>query len=206
MLRKYLVATACVLAGVAQAQTGTGEQGATARRAGAPNDAQIAAIVVAANQADIDAAKVAEARTHDESVKDFANTMVRDHEAVNAQAKSLVTQLGVKPEASSMSRSLAQGGKKNIAALKKLRGPEFDRAYVDHEVAYHQQVLDAIHSTLLPHAKNPQLKALIVKVTPAFQAHLDHAKQLQSQLASGEGSASTGHTGTMGTGSGSSGK
>ena len=58
-------------------------------------------------------------------------------------------------------------------------------AYADHEVAYHQQVLDAINNTLLPNAKNAELKALIEKVTPAFQAHLEHAKKLQSDLASG---------------------
>ncbi len=207
MFSKYVVAVACMLLGVAQAQSGDGAQAGTAGNGGAPNDAQIAAIVVAANQADIDAGKAAEARSHDKSVKDFAQTMVRDHESVNAQAKALVKKLGVKPEPSATSKSLAQGGKENVAALTKLRGAEFDKAYVDHEVAYHQQVLDAIKSTLIPDAKNPQLKALIEKATPVFEAHLDHAKQLQAQLASGTGTASSGHhAGSMGTGSGSSGK
>jgi len=53
---------------------------------------------------------------------------------------------------------------------------------VDHEVAYHQAVLDAIDKTLVPNAKNAELKALIVKVRPAFEAHLQHAKMLQSKL------------------------
>ncbi len=50
--------------------------------------------------------------------------------------------------------------------------------------AHEQQVVDAVNTTLLPNAKNPELKALIEKVTPAFQAHLDHAKKLQTELAS----------------------
>jgi putative membrane protein len=62
------------------------------------------------------------------------------------------------------------------------KGAAFDKAYVDHEVAYHQQVLDAVDKTLLPSAKNDQLKALFVKVRPAFVAHLEHAKHLQSTL------------------------
>ncbi len=207
MYRKHLAVMACLVAGLAQAQTGAGEKGTTAQGSSAPpNDAQIAAIVVAANQADVDAGKVAEKNSHDKAVKEFAQTMVRDHESVNKQAKSLVKQLGVKPEPSPTSKSLTQGGKENVSALKKLKGHEFDKAYVDHEVAYHQQVIDAIHSTLLPNAKNPQLKSLIEKATPVFEAHLDHAKQLQSQVDSGTNTASTGHTGTMGTGSGSSGK
>jgi putative membrane protein len=88
----------------------------------------------------------------------------------------------VKPEANPTSESLKKGGDENIANLKKLKGAAFDKAYVDHEVAYHQQVLDAIDKTLVPSAKNEELKALIVKVRPAFVAHLDHAKHLQSQL------------------------
>jgi putative membrane protein len=64
--------------------------------------------------------------------------------------------------------------------LKKLSGNEFDRAYVDHEVAYHQSVLDALDKTLIPSARNAELRALLVKVRPAFVAHLEHAKKLQA--------------------------
>ena len=118
--------------------------------AAGPTDPQIAAIVVAANQAYIDAAKVAKSHTKNKNVKEFAETMIRDHESVNSQAKALVKKLKVKPEANPTSKSLADGGKQNVKALKALKGAEFDKAYADHEVAYHQQVLDAINSTLLP--------------------------------------------------------
>jgi len=66
--------------------------------------------------------------------------------------------------------------------LMQLRGAAFDKAYVDHEVAYHQAVLDAVDKTLIPNAKNAELKALLVKVRPAFVAHLEHAKHLQASL------------------------
>lgn len=155
----------------------------TPAAAAGPTDPQIAAIVVAANQVDIDAAKVAKSHTKNKEVKEFAETMMRDHESVNKQAKALVTKLKVKPEENPTSKSLTEGGKENVAALKKLKGAAFDKAYVAHEVAYHQQVIDAINTTLVPNAKNADLKALIVKVTPAFQAHLEHAKKLDSELA-----------------------
>ena len=66
--------------------------------------------------------------------------------------------------------------------LKTLSGPAFDKAYIDHEVAYHQQVIDAMDKTLVPNAQNAELKALLVKVRPAFVAHLEHAKGLQGSL------------------------
>ena len=69
-----------------------------------------------------------------------------------------------------------------VAWAKALSGAAFDKAYIDYEVVYHQQVLDAIDKTLVPSASNAELKALIVKVRPAFVAHLEHAKSLQASL------------------------
>ena len=148
-----------------------------------PTDPQIAAIVVAANQADIDAGKLAESKTHSKAVQAFAQRMVTDHTSVNQAAVSLVQKLGVTPQANPTSDSLKQGGEANIANLQKLQGAQFDRAYVDHEVSYHDQVIDALDKTLIPGAQNAELKALLVKVRPAFVAHLDHAKHVQAAMA-----------------------
>jgi putative membrane protein len=151
--------------------------------AAAPTDPQIAAIVVTANQVDIDAGKLAGARSHNKDVKSFAHLMVTDHSSVNKSAVDLVHRLNVTPEENSTSRALKQGGDENLTKLKKLKGTAFDKAYVDHEVAYHEAVLDAIDKTLIPDAQNADLKALLVKVRPAFVAHLEHARQLQTELA-----------------------
>jgi len=168
-LRTYVIASAILaLAGSAAAQ--------------APNDAQIAAIVVTANQVDIDAGKLAEAKGTNPQVKALGKQMVTDHTGVNKQASELVTRLGVKPEDNPTAQSLKAGGAENIKGLNGLKGAAFDKAYVDHEVAYHQQVLDAIDKTLIPSAQNAELKALLVKVRPAFVAHLDHAKMVQAAL------------------------
>jgi putative membrane protein len=148
----------------------------------APNDAQIAAIVVAANQVDIDAGHVAESKASSAEVKAFGKQMVTDHAGVNKQATALVTKLGVKPEDNPTAQSLTSGGADNVKNLQTLTGAAFDKAYVDHEIAYHQQVLDALDKTLIPNAKNAELKALLVKVRPAFLAHLEHAKHLQATL------------------------
>ncbi|HJU24396.1 MAG TPA: DUF4142 domain-containing protein [Casimicrobiaceae bacterium] len=148
---------------------------------GGPNDAQIAAIVVTANQVDIDAGKLAERKAKEKDVRDFGKMMVTDHTGVNKQAKALVTKLHVKPEDNPTAESLKKEGKENVAHLKTLKGAAFDKAYIDHEVVYHQQVIDAMDKTLIPSAKNPELKALLEKVRPAFVAHLDKAKALQGE-------------------------
>jgi putative membrane protein len=156
--------------------------GAAFAQAGAPNDAQIAGIVVAANTVDIDAGKLAEKMSANKDVKAFAKQMVTDHTGVNKQATALVKKLKVTPQESDTSKSLKEGGAANIAKLKGLKGKEFDKAYIDNEVTYHQAVLDAMDKTLIPSAKNAELKDTLVKVRPAFVAHRDHAKEIQSSL------------------------
>ncbi len=149
----------------------------------APNDAQIASIVVTANQVDIDAGKLAKTKASDKEVRAFARQMITDHTGVNQSATALVKKLMVKPEDNPTSASLKAGGEANVKKLKGLKGAAFDRAYVDNEVAYHQAVIDALDKTLIPSATNEELKALLVKVRPAFVAHLEHAKQMQAALA-----------------------
>jgi putative membrane protein len=154
---------------------------ATAHAAG-PDDAQIAAIVVAANTVDVDAGKQAEAKTTNKDVKAFADMMVNDHTAVNKQATALVQKLHVTPQENDTSKSLRAGGAATLKKLQGLSGTAFDKAYVDNEVAYHQTVIDALDKTLIPNASNAELKNLLVTVKPAFVAHLEHAKHLQAAL------------------------
>jgi putative membrane protein len=153
--------------------------------AGALTDPQIAAIVVAANQVDIDAGNLALKKTKNDEVKKFAQLMVTDHTAVNKAAVDLVTKLKVTPEDTDASRGLISGGTDNRAKLDKLDGDAFDRAYVDNEVAYHKAVIGVLDNQLIPSATNADLKSTLVGVKPAFDAHLQHAESLQAALASG---------------------
>ncbi|HEU0012937.1 MAG TPA: DUF4142 domain-containing protein, partial [Longimicrobium sp.] len=154
----------------------------TAPAAATVTDPQIAAIVVAANAVDSTAGELARQKGTSAQVKEFANRMVTDHAGVNKQAVDLVTRLGVTPEENESSRGLSQGGQQAHARLSGLSGAEFDRAYIENEISYHQTVLDAIDQTLIPSAQNADLKALLQQVRPAVAAHLEHARQVQGQL------------------------
>ena len=145
-------------------------------------DAQIAHIVVTANQVDIDAGKLAASMATNPDVKKFGAQMVTDHTGVNKSAVELANKLKLTPADNPTSQTLKAGGEKNVANLKTLKGAAFDKAYIDHEVAYHQAVIDAMDKTLISGASNAELKALLVKVRPAFVAHLEHAKTIQSSL------------------------
>jgi len=146
------------------------------------NDAQIASIVVTANTVDIDAGKLAQTTSTNAEVKKFAERMITDHTGVNKSAVDLVTKLKVTPEDNATSKSLKAGGESNLANLKTLKGAAFDKAYIDNEVTYHESVIKALDDTLIPNAKNSELKALLESGRPIFESHLNHAKEVQTSL------------------------
>jgi putative membrane protein len=146
------------------------------------SDPEVAHVAVTANTIDVDLARFAQARIQHPEVKQFAGTMITDHSAVNAQAAALATRLGVTPADNAVSQSLLKGASEARAALEKVKGAGFDRAYIDREVAYHQAVLGALDGLLIPTTSNADLRKLLVDVRPAIATHLEHAKKLQSSL------------------------
>jgi putative membrane protein len=125
---------------------------------------------------------LAKTKARSSEVKGFAQTMITDHGAVNRQAVQLAQRLKVTPQENDMSRQLQQGADEARAGVESKSGAEFDRAYMQREVEYHQAVLDALDKALIPSAQNAELKALLEGVRPAFVAHLERAKQIQGSL------------------------
>lgn len=168
----------------APAPTAAPESAAAPAATGTVSDAQIAAIVLAANAVDSTAGALAQQKGTNAEVKTFGQTMVNDHGAVNKQAVALAGRLNLTPEENPTSQQLTAGGQQNVTALNALSGAAFDRAYIDHEVEYHQTVLDAIDQTLIPNAQNADLKALLQQTRPAVAHHLEMAKGIQAKLGS----------------------
>ncbi|WP_018238237.1 DUF4142 domain-containing protein [Ensifer sp. BR816] len=147
-----------------------------------PTDPQIAHIAYTAGVLDIEAAKQAIATSKNKAVVEFAETMVRDHEAVNSQALDLVKKLNVTPEDNDTSKALSQAAETKRQELAKLSGAEFDKAYVEHEVAYHKQVNGALETLLIPAAQNGELKSLLETGLKLFQGHQQHAEHVATEL------------------------
>lgn len=147
-----------------------------------PSDAQIAHIAYTAGDIDIKAAELALKVSKTKDVRAFADDMVRDHTAVNEKALALVKKLNVTPEDNDTSRSLVKDAETKRAALAKLSGAAFDKAYVDNEVAYHKTVNGALKTTLIPSARNDELKSLLETSLKVFEGHLHHAEQLAGEL------------------------
>jgi putative membrane protein len=147
-----------------------------------PTDPQIAHIAYTAGVIDIAAAKQAISKASSKDVKAFAEDMVRDHEAVNKQALDLVNRLKVTPEDNDTSKTLSKKGADKLAELGKLKGADYDKAYVVNEVAYHKAVNGALETQLIPSASNAELKSLLQTGLKIFQGHQQHAEHVAAAL------------------------
>ena len=145
-------------------------------------DANIAAIVVGANKIDISAARLALEKSENPAIREFATRMVADHNSVLDAAVELVTRLGVTPVENDLVTALSKQSAEHEAQLMQLDGADFDKAYIDHEVAYHEAVIAVVNDTLIPGAQNTELKDTLISVVPAFEAHLEHSKMVASDL------------------------
>jgi len=157
---------------------------ATARsQANAPklNDPTIVAIFDAANTYDIETGSLAVTKAHSKAAREFAQMLVRDHRNVRQQGRDLAKSLNVTPTPPS-DFALAKAHVAAMRSLRALSGTAFDRAFLQHEVDFHNAVIDAVTNTLLPATQNAQVKDLETKVAPAFVAHRDRAQSLLNEL------------------------
>jgi putative membrane protein len=147
------------------------------------DDATIVGIFDSANTFDIEASQLALQKSHNADVKKLATQFMNDHKAVRQQGRDLAKKLNVTPTPPATS-PLGQQHAAAMTDLQSKSGADFDKAFAANEVKYHQTVIDAVQTTLLPAIQNAELKAFVQKVAPAFQAHLQAAQALQTKLGS----------------------
>jgi putative membrane protein len=145
------------------------------------DDPTIVAIFDAANTYDMETGSLAIGRAHSRVVRDFAEMLVRDHRNVRAQGRDLAKSLNVTPTPPK-DFALAKAHAAAMTSLRADKGNAFDRAFLQHEVDFHNAVIEAVTNTLLPAIQNAQVKDLVTKVAPAFVAHRDRAQSLLDGL------------------------
>jgi putative membrane protein len=181
-IRSAVIATFTVAALSLAATRGAAPANTRQPAPNALDDPTIVAIFDAANTADIETGTLASERAASKEVREFGSMLARDHKHVRQLGRDLARKLAVTPTPPNDD----QGARDHAAAMARLRGlsgPEFDRAFLQHEAAFHKAVIDAVTTTLLPAVQNADLKALVVQVAPAFEAHMIAAQNLEKKLA-----------------------
>ena len=142
------------------------------------NDLEIAHTAYTADNIDIRYAHLALAISTNPAVREFTQTMIRDHEAVNDQALALLAKLDAQPQDNFLSQSLLEGADKLVDEMSVLRGAAFDRRYAENELAYHKAVNDLVENAWLPNIENAEVKTLFEAGLNIFQGHEAHAEMM----------------------------
>lgn len=152
------------------------------RRVGSTRDANIAAMVLASNNTDISYARLVPARAQHADVKKFAERMLTDHNGVNSLIHDLLRKLDLGPEENEMSLDMRDESANKRDILRELSGFAFDSTYMENEVSYHRNFLDAIDGIMLPNVRNSEMRNLLNALRPAVAAHLAHAEQVRATV------------------------
>lgn len=155
---------------------------AQSQDAAALNDLEIAHVAYVADNIDIRYAHLALAISTNPAIHEFANTMIRDHTAVNEQALALLAKLGAQAEDNFLSQTLLKNADMLVDEMAGLRGAEFDKRYAENELAYHIAVNDLVGNTFIPNIDNAEVKALFEAGLEIFKAHQGHAEMMVKQV------------------------
>ncbi len=156
--------------------------GFAAQAAEPMNDLEIAHTAYTAGGIDIRYAHLALAISGNEAVREFAQTMIRDHSAVNDAAGALIAELNMTPQDNTLSQALVKGAEAKRAELMTLNGKAFDCAYAANELGYHQVVNQTVAESFIPAVTVEPLKALLEDALVTFRAHEQHAERMVAGL------------------------
>src|SRR5262249_41679764 len=146
------------------------------------NDLEITHVAYTADLVDIRYAHLALGISKNPTVLNFAETMIRDHTAVNDRALALLKKLKTQPQDNMISQQLQDESNALIDELRQLSGHAFDQRYARNELSYHRMLNGLVEKTFIPRIENPQMKALFQEALVIFKAHEQHAQQMVDGL------------------------
>lgn len=150
---------------------------------GASGDERIAAVKSAMDAAEIEEARLAEQRTANARVRDFAAGLLAEHQRATERQAELMDRLAMAPVENEESARIRAEAQKDLEALKAKGGAEFDEAFLDMQVATQHKMLDRIHDELIPKIQNEALKAELVSSVPAATADVNEVYDIRRDLA-----------------------
>lgn len=201
-LKPLLTAAGAVLISVGATACATGMQ--TTGTTNAEAHASMAAVHVA----EIEEARLATTRSTHTEVRAFAQHMITDHRPLLERQQQLAARLGLHTQvalqgagigvdvganagidanaratmmAFPTSRALVESHVEAMANLGDESGAEFDREYMDRQIAAHTRALQ-LATQFETTVTNAELRAQVAAERAAIAAHLEHAQQLRARL------------------------
>lgn len=151
-------------------------------RPGSTPEGDIAAILTAANEGEVQQGQAASTRATNADVRAFAQMMVTDHTAALNTARDTFNRAGINPSDNNISTTLRTNSQTAVTNLNTYSGPAFDRTYMQTQVDLHSWLLNALDTALIPSAVTPELRTLLQTQRASVATHLDRARAILGGL------------------------
>jgi len=146
------------------------------------SDGQIAAIVRASNQAEVDVSTAVIELLANDAAREVATMIIEDHTAALQQLDQLVQAGDIEPVENDVSKQIDVQADQAIEALSTLPPGELDRAYLAQQLLAHLQTISAGDHVLLPSVKNPALAEMLRAIRPTLVQHTTEVTEAQADL------------------------
>jgi putative membrane protein len=140
------------------------------------DDAKFATTAANGGMAEVALGKLAQQNSNNDQVKNFGAMMVTDHGKANDELMAIAKTKNI-----TLPTAVDADHQKKMDDLSKLKGKDFDKAYVDAMIDGHKKTLDLMQNE----AKNgtdPDLKAFAAKTAPTVQMHLDAINKIHDSI------------------------
>lgn len=147
----------------------------------AKKDANLLGILLVINTNEVNAGKLAESKTSNDDVKQFAQKMETDHSKNADDTKALASKLGIEPATTDKSQTLEKKGQAELEKLKSTPDKKFDVVYITAMVKGHKTVLNLLNNAIQK-TDNTDVKQHLEATREAVKEHLKLAENIQTKL------------------------
>lgn len=139
-----------------------------------------------ANKMEIAAGEMASERAQSPSVKEFGNTLKKDHSDADSQVQELASKEGVtlvepKPQGI-MEKMDMQKEQKTMQDLRSESSATFDKKFVKAMINDHQSTISDLQKIQNKLPESSSVRQLIAKLLPKLEQHEQMAKDLEKQI------------------------
>jgi putative membrane protein len=127
-------------------------------------------------QLEVRLGQLAQTNAANAAVRQFGARMVRDHSKANQQLLAVLSGEGVTPPRVMLDKDVT-----TFNQLAKMRGAEFDRAYMKHMVEDHKEDVAAFEKEAKD-GKDSKVKAFAGKTLPTLKEHLKLAEETYDKV------------------------
>ncbi len=140
------------------------------------SDSEFATKAAVGGMAEVEMAKLAQEKSSNTSVKDFASMMVKDHGKANDELMAIAKTKNI-----TLPTALDEDHQKKYDELKGKTGADFDKDYVNTMVDGHKSTLDLLQNEAKD-GNDAELKAFAAKTAPVVQMHLDKINAIDKAM------------------------